>query len=73
MRITLRNAGSRLMWVFPLVMAAQTAPNWTRQIPQTRLEPHHHFPRTGRFVRARSRKSWRVQIAGRGNPRMVKW
>src|ERR1035438_4780537 len=34
MRITLRNAGSRLMWVFPLVMAAQTAPNWTRQIPQ---------------------------------------
>ncbi len=34
MRITLSNAGSRLMWVFPLVMAAQTAPNWTRQIPQ---------------------------------------
>jgi uncharacterized protein (TIGR03437 family) len=34
MRITRWNAITRLLWVYPLVVAAQTAPNWTRQIPQ---------------------------------------
>ena len=29
-----RNAVARLLWVCPFVVAAQTAPNWTRQIPQ---------------------------------------
>src|ERR1039457_1451702 len=35
MRINRWNIIARLLWVYPVVMAAQTAPNWTQQSPQT--------------------------------------
>ena len=71
MRINRWNITARLLWVYPLVMAAQTAPNWTQQSPQT-----SPAPRTDHAMAYDSAHGQVVLFGGRssnGNPLNDTW